>query len=183
MTPNSLYLLYCLESDLKVELPISEATEIKRLQLSGMLTSQLELTAVAKLLLSEADKIFQNKSHKMRDFDEEFKDKLMEYRGMFPTSKEAGKLVRNSISDLEQRMAWFMKTYPEYSWDNILSATRKYLESQNGDYKYCMTSAYFIKKDDKNKSSLSLLSSWCEAEVDDTTEELPPSVLGFNRLV
>jgi hypothetical protein len=186
ITPNSLYLLYCLELNLKLELPIAEATEVKRLQLLGMLTASLQLTSEAELFMLEVDKIFSKEKKKVSDarLGGDFTENLLAYRDLFPTSKVAGKLVRNSVSDLEQRMAWFMKTYPEYTWENIFGATRKYIESHNGDYKYCMTSAYFIKKDDKNKASLSLLSSWCEAELEeDSQESAPPVILGFNKLI
>lgn len=183
MSPNSLYLLYCQESGQKVELPISVGTEIKKLQLMEMLSPDLALTDEAKLLLIEAEQIF-IRAAKKNTVTPEFKEKLLEYRNLFPTTKAAGKLVRNAVQDLEQRMGWFIKTYPDYSWEIILNATRKYVESHNGDYKYCMTSAYFIKKDDKNKASLSLLSSWCEAELEeDSQDQTPPAILGFNRLV
>lgn len=150
----------------------------------GMLSPDLELNDDAKSLLANAKKIF-SKGRKREDgFDKEFIEKLAEYRNLFPTSKAAGKIVRSSVVDLHQRMTWFVSTYPEYTWDIILSATKKYIESHNGDYKYCMTSAYFIKKDDKNKASLSLLSSWCEAESeDDAQDQTPSTILGFNRLV
>jgi hypothetical protein len=151
----------------------------------GLIDHKLKPTDLALSVLAEAD-VLCNKDKKKSKFSlsEEFIENLQTYRDLFPTSKVAGKLVRNNLSDLEQRMTWFMRTYPQYSWENILNATRKYLEAFNGDYKYCMTSAYFIKKDDKTKASLSLLSSWCEAELDnDGSEEHPPAVLGFNKLV
>ena len=45
----------------------------------------------------------------------------------------------------------------------MLNATKKYLESfeQSNDYTYAQTSKYFIKKDDKNKSTTSTLASMC----------------------
>lgn len=148
-----------------------------------MLSPGLELSDDAKMLLIEAERIF-IKSGKKTITTPEFADKLLEYRNLFPTAKAAGKLVRSNVADLEQRMQWFMRTYPDYTWDIILAATQKYLDSHNGDYKYCMTSAYFIKKDDKNKASLSLLSSWCEAELEeDSQDHTPPAILGFNKLV
>jgi len=185
LTPNGYYLLYCLESNQKVELPLSEATELKRLQLMGLIDYKLKVTDVGLTLLAEVDALYSKDKKKSKfSLSEEFIENIQAYRDLFPTSKVAGKLVRNNLSDLEQRMTWFMRTYPSYDWQIILNATKKYLESFNGDYKYCMTSAYFIKKDDKSKASLSLLSSWCEAELEsDGVEEQPPAVLGFNRLV
>ena len=150
-----------------------------------MLSSDLELSDDAKMLLIEVQQVFiRNGKKKVEELSDDFKEQLQQYRDLFPTAKVAGKLVRNNIADLEQRMSWFMRTYPSYTWEIILAATQKYLESHNGDYKYCMTSAYFIKKDDKNKGSLSLLSSWCEAELEeDSQDQIPSTILGFNKLV
>jgi hypothetical protein len=153
-----------------------------------LIDADLKPTTEGLLVLEGINKVFTRTGTRrsVKQIDPEFTENLTAYRNMFPNSRLAGKMVRNSVSDLEPRMLWFFKTFPEYTWEHVLGATQKYLESMQGEYKYCMTSAYFIKKDDKTKSSLSLLSSWCEAEL--TQEEDPDAsrasaVLGFNRLI
>lgn len=179
-----MYLLYCLESNLKVELPISQGAEYKRLQLMGLLDDDLKLTQAGINLVLEANRIFLTDKEPVAEVTEsEYVSFLEEYRMLFPSTREAGKLVRNNITDLLPRMRWFNKTYPQYSKEQILDATRAYINSFDGFFKYCMTSAYFIKKDDKNKTSLSSLSSWCEGQTEKDPDQSPSIALGFNKLI
>jgi hypothetical protein len=153
-----------------------------KLKLQGFLDEQSRPTAEAKLLLIEAAKLHLRKIKDVTtSLDESFQENIAKYRKLFPAGVVAGKQLRNSANDLVPRMVWFQKTYPQYTWENILSATEKYIQSLGTDYTYCKTAAYFIKKDDKNKSSISLLATWCEAELDDDNHV--PVNIGFNRLV
>jgi hypothetical protein len=64
---------------------------------------------------------------------------------------------------LYQRFVWFFTEYPEYTWEDVFVATKKYLAGFEAsvDYTYAQTSKYFIKKDDKNKNIVSTLATMC----------------------
>lgn len=161
---------------------MAHSTEMHKLKLAGFLDAQSRPTPLAKELLIETAKLH---LRKMKDvtasLGDDFADNVGRYRKLFPPGMISGRQLRNSVADLTPRMAWFTKTYPQYTWENILSATQKYIDSLVGDYTYCKSAAYFIKKDDKNKTSLSLLATWCEAELDDDNTESVS--IGFNKLV
>lgn len=182
LTPNGYYLLYCIENNVIMDLNLAYSTEMHKLKLLGFLDEKSNLTDKAIKVMNAASGIEPKKTKALKEaVTAGFKENLLKYRDLFPTTKEAGRPVKSTVVDLEPRMQWFFRSYPDYTWEMVLNATKKYIESQNGDYRYCMTSAYFIKKDDKNRSTLSTLATWCEAENDE-----PPIVnpfVGFNRLV
>jgi hypothetical protein len=183
LTPNGYYLLYCIENNVIMDLNLAYSTEVHRLKLQGFLDDKSELTEKGIKVMNATNGLEAKKVKGAKEpVSADFKQNLSKYRELFPATKDAGRPVRSTIVDLEPRMQWFFRSYPEYTWEMVLNATRKYIESQSGDYKYCMTSAYFIKKDDKNRSTLSTLATWCEAENDEQSEPNNPFV-GFNRLV
>jgi hypothetical protein len=88
---------------------------------------------------------------------------IITYRDLFPRMiLPSGKPARSSVIDLKKRFDWFMIEY-EYSWDIILKATENYIKHyEDNNFHYMQTSSYFIKKEDKQKNSISSLSEWCE---------------------
>lgn len=181
LTPNGHYLLYCLEHGCALDLPIAHSTETHKLKLQGLLDEESRLTPVAKTILVEISKDYFSKQKSPKiDSTSDFKENLLKYRDLFPSSKDTGRPVRNSLTELEQRMLWFIKTYPDYDWGTILNATSRYISSMAGEYRYCMTSAYFIKKNDKSGNWVSTLASWCESMDDEPPSENPFE--GFNQL-
>jgi hypothetical protein len=92
----------------------------------------------------------------------EFQDNLTKYNELFP-SKMAGskKYMRSNLKSVETNFRWFFENY-QYTWEDILSATERYLAQQmRENYKYTRTSMYFIKKQDKG-TVVSDLADWCE---------------------
>jgi hypothetical protein len=117
------------------------------------------------------------------ELDANFRENVETYRALFPKGVVDGKALRSSLTDLVPAFIWFFKVYPQFSWENVLNATKLYLESHQGNFTYCKTAVYFIKKQDKSKNYISLLATWCEAEIDNN-EELPKNVIDdFNKLV
>jgi hypothetical protein len=121
------------------------------------------------------------KSSKVSITDEYFLANVAKYREIFPKGVVNGKTLRNGSLELTNRFLWFFQTYPQYSWDHVLAATQNYID-QCADFTYCKTSAYFIKKEDKNKTTQSLLADWCEAHLDEEKDSESP-IIGFNKLV
>lgn len=87
-------------------------------------------------------------------------------REIFPAGKKPGTdyYWRDSTKVIAQRLSIFIKKYgDEYTDEQILDATRKYVESFNGNYKYMHLLKYFIsKKNTETKEDSSELLSYLE---------------------
>lgn len=183
LTPNGHYLLYCLAKNEHLDLKIPYTTEMHKLKLLGYLDDNHNLTPAAMNVLMEIESsLNQTKDYKALAVDDIFKANVAKYREIFPRGVIDGRALRNGSLELTNRMVWFFQTYPQYTWDVVLSATKSYINSLGEDLTYCKTSKYFIKKDDKYKVTVSLLADWCEAELDEDKEQASP-VIGFNKLV
>lgn len=75
---------------------------------------------------------------------------------LFPKGKKEGTNIywRGNLKDTKLRLKKFFKLYGnKYSNDQIERATRKYVESFNGDYSYMRVLKYFIWKNNKKQDS------------------------------
>ena len=75
---------------------------------------------------------------------------------LFPALKKAGssQYFRGNKKDITLRLKKFFKLYGnKFSNDQILDATKKYVESFNGNYTYMRVLKYFIWKDEKRINS------------------------------
>lgn len=174
--------MYCLTKNELIELPISHTTECQKLKILGYLDSSSNLTEKGKQVFDVIENYKSDKKVPPVKNIEEFKDNVSIYREIFPKGVVDGKPLRGSPSEIAPRILWFFNTYPQYTWDHVLKATQSYIDSFGADFTYCKTSIYFIKKEDKNKNTTSVLADWCEAELDELKES-PRPILGFNRLV
>lgn len=101
--------------------------------------------------------------------------KLME---IYPKGKKEGtsQYWKGNPKDNRLRLKKFLKLYGEYTDEQIINATKKYVESFNGDYRYMRLLKYFIWKDEKKTNSdgvgyieeVSELASFIENMDDDT---------------
>lgn len=69
-------------------------------------------------------------------------------RELFPSGKKPGYAYtwRDSTSCIADRLKKFSLKYGDYSDDEIIDATKRYVASFNGDYKYMQLLKYFIWK-------------------------------------
>ena len=75
---------------------------------------------------------------------------------LFPALKKTGssQYFRGNKKDITLRLKKFFKLYGnKFSNDQILTATKKYVESFNGNYTYMRVLKYFIWKDEKRVDS------------------------------
>lgn len=185
LTPNGYYILFsCSEGLNYSDLP-GQSAEITRLKHYGYLTKEDgKLTDAAKLILVEASKLFNRNVKNLHDeLDKEFTSNVKRYRDLFPAGIQHGRALRTSATDLSPRFVWFFKTYPVITWDMIFRATEKYIDSFGRDLTYCKNSSYFIKKDDKNKSTISDLATWCENLEEDEADSSYGDYGGFNEVI
>ena len=184
LTPNGYYILFsCSEGLDYSDLP-GQAAEITRLKHYGYLDKTTgKLTDAAKLILVEAGKLFTRNVKNLHDeLGQEFSSNVKKYRDMFPAGIQHGRALRTSATDLSPRFIWFFKTFPAVTWDMVFRATEKYIDSFGRDLTYCKNSSYFIKKEDKYKSSISDLGTWCENLEEDDTDPRE-SYSGFNDVI
>jgi hypothetical protein len=161
-----------------------QSAEITRLKYHGYLDKETgKLTDQAKIILIEASKLFNRNVKNLHDeLDKDFSDNVRKYRDLFPAGIQHGRALRTSATDLSPRFMWFFKTFPTITWDMIFRATEKYIDSFGRDLTYCKNSSYFIKKDDKSKSTICELATWCEnLEEDDTDPK--EDYNGFNDVI
>lgn len=85
-------------------------------------------------------------------------DFVRKYRDLFPKGvRTGGYLVRADEAGVAEKMRKFLKVH-KYTEEEILEATRRYVEERRQDgWKYMKTASYFIYKDGQ-----SALASFCE---------------------
>ena len=72
---------------------------------------------------------------------------VKQMRELFPTGMKVGSSAwRGNVRELKLRMQKFFKLYGDYSDEQILEATKKYVDSFNGNYTYMRILKYFIMK-------------------------------------
>lgn len=75
-----------------------------------------------------------------------------------PGVKSGGMYVRSGITTIIAKLRAFFKQFPHYTDQEILAATRRYIdESRRDNYQYMKTAEYFILK-----NGGSVLESYCE---------------------
>lgn len=98
---------------------------------------------------------------------------------MFPKGKKEGTTTywRGNVNDTKLKLKKFFKLYGECPDEKIIDATRRYVESFNGDYRFMRVLKYFIcKSDHKMKEDgsyyieeVSELASYIENDGQDST--------------
>lgn len=142
------------------------------------------MTKEAKVLLTEASKLFLKNAKDIHDeLGTEFAKNVKKYRDLFPAGIQHGRALRTSTTDLAPRFVWFFKTFPAITWDMIFRATESYIDSFGRDLTYCKNSSYFIKKDDKSKSTISDLATWCENLEEIDVDAPSGDYGGFNDVI
>lgn len=185
LTPNGHYILFSYNEKIDCSDLPGQAAEITRLKYYGFLDKVTGVpTDLAKGVLAEANKLMTRNVKNLHDeLDEEFSNNVKKYRDLFPAGIQHGRALRTSVTDLTPRFVWFFKAFPAITWEMVFRATEKYIDSFGKNLTYCKSSSYFIKKEDKSKSSLSELATWCE-NLEEMDMELPNGDYGgFNDVI
>jgi hypothetical protein len=165
ITPNSLYVLYCMKNKISIQKLINSNLEIKRLQADNWLEEDLSLSQKSIIFIDELNSYFRKKKKKTSKdlMGDSFDTCIKKYNNLFPSKKlGSGKYARTNIKNLEAGFRWFFSTY-EYDWKTILQATQKYIEEYKiKNYDYMRTSQYFIRKQNIDKSFESDLATYCD---------------------
>lgn len=165
LSPNQLYILYCIKHKIKTNDFVNDALEVKRLQSTNWLEADLTLEGKSMILLQDLDSFFKTSKKKTSTnvMGENFMENIEIYLDIFPKFKlPSGKYARSDKKNLENNFKWFFENH-SYSWDTILDATRKYVdEYEVNGFKYMRTSQYFIRKQGSDKTYDSELANYCD---------------------
>ena len=165
MTPNSLYVLHCIKNKLSVNDLVNSSLEVKRLQAEDWLKEDLSLSGKSIIFIEELTSFFRKSKKKTSKhlMGDNFDVSIKMYNEIFPTRKlNSGKYARTNVKNLEAGFRWFSENY-EYSWETVLTATKKYVEEYSlNNYEYMRTSQYFIRKQNLDKSFESDLATYCD---------------------
>lgn len=98
------------------------------------------------------------------DSIKELADKL---RSIYPEGKMAGTsyYYRCNKADIVRKLKSFFRRYGEYTTEQIIEATQRYVNSFNGNYTYLRLLKYFIWKDENKDGEtlqVSQLADWIE---------------------
>lgn len=78
---------------------------------------------------------------------------LEEYRDTFPKVQGSSYRHRSPMPEINKKMRTFIRKY-RCKPDEILNATKNYINKQRGDFSYCKTASNFIYKDSVEMSAL-----------------------------
>lgn len=165
LSPNTYYVLYCINENIVPNNGVSKELELKRLESDGWLTKDKELTEKSTILLKEINSYFKASKKKTSKavMGEDFAQNIEDYLEIFPKFKlPSGKYARSNKKNLENTFRWFFENY-NYDWATILSATQRYVnEFEINGFKYMRTSQYFVRKQATDKTFDSELATYCD---------------------
>jgi hypothetical protein len=171
VSPNQLYFLDCCRYKIKPTHLIDEDKEREVATERGHLDKDGKLTPGALFVLDEFETLLSKTKKKVVSevLGMDALKNVKIYREMFPAEKlPSGEVGRQGIQELRDKFVWFFKTYPEFTWDNVLDATDYYIHTKRKDgFNYMINSTYFIQKTDpRTKVSRSALADHCQLLID-----------------
>ena len=181
VSPNQIYFLDCCKHKIKLTDIIEQDVEKSICQVRGFIDSNNKLTPIGLQILEEFETyLVKTKKQVVSDIlGVDFLEKVTRYRDIFPKGMlPSGELARQGINELKDKFVWFFKTYPEYTWELVIDAADVYVQLKaKVDFKYAVTSSYFIKKTDiRTKENKCALADYCQLLIDDP--ELKSLTLG-----
>jgi len=174
LSPNSLYVLYCIKNNIAPNNLVNSSLAVIRLKADDWLTDDLQLTSKSLIFIEEINSYFRKTKKKTSKdiMGENFNVCIKTYNEIFPAKKlGSGKYARTNIKTLEAGFRWFFENY-NYDWKVIYEATKKYIEEYKlKNYEYMRTSQYFIRKQSSDKSFESDLATYCDMIQDSSPNE------------
>ena len=168
ITPNNWFVLFLLHGKDHSDAVVAKyffKNEYLYLQSLSLLKGD-ELSEEAQALVEQGLAITTPKQRVVKKLQlTDCAEQIEQYNLCFPKGRKDGtsSSFRANPKELVERFNWFFKEYPEYTWENVLDATKLYTKQfiDSNDFTYLQLSKYFIKKDDKNKTTTSSLANVC----------------------
>lgn len=106
--------------------------------------------------------------------ENDIKELAEKLRNIYPEGKMTGTsyYYRCNRADIIKKLKSFFRRYGEYTFNQIIDATQRYVNSFNGNYTYLRLLKYFIWKDevkDGETLSISQLADWIENKNEEIT--------------
>lgn len=157
LTPNQLYLIWCLGSSTK-PVNINVHTEIRILKNEGFCDDSGKLTPTGLSMFELVPKSKGSIKPSVSLTDE----LIGKYLDIFPKRKlPSGKQARADKRNIKVNLEWFFKNY-KYDWETVIKATKVYVdEYERKNFLYMKTSQYFISKMNPDRSRDSELANYC----------------------
>lgn len=159
ITPNGWFTLWSLYQGIGYPGYINNGIEAMKLEKELFITNDFKITGKGLMIIKEAERIISQykKTIDTTGWDE----KIEEYNSLFPKGRREGSSVgyRCNPKELLKPFVWFFEEYSNYTWEDVFTATKRYIEKfeTDGNYTYLQNAKYFIKKSDVNKNVVSTL--------------------------
>ena len=138
LTPNEFVYLQRLKENFAVPSTWLDSIDTKKLEESGF----IKITESGCILRDKSLHLFKDKSENLEDFVER-------YRNLFPLGTKEGYPFRGDKVGCRKKMERFIKNYPNTTKEEIIEATKAYVESFNKKMSgntYMKQAHYFIDK-------------------------------------
>lgn len=117
--------------------------------------------------LTLAEELLADSEESVTIKEDDIKELAEKLRSIYPEGKMAGTsyYYRCNKADIIRKLKSFFRRYGEYTSEQIIEATQRYINSFNGNYTYLRLLKYFIWKDEKKDGevlSVSQLADWIE---------------------
>lgn len=114
-----------------------------------------------------ADELIADSEKNIVDKEDSIKELADKLRSIYPEGKMEGTsyYYRCNRADIIRKLKSFFRRYGEYTPEQIIEATQRYISSFNGNYAYLRLLKYFIWKDENKDGEtlqVSQLADWIE---------------------
>lgn len=114
-----------------------------------------------------ADELIADSEKNIADKEDSIKELADKLRSIYPEGKMEGTsyYYRCNKADIIRKLKSFFRRYGEYTSEQIIEATQRYISSFNGNYTYLRLLKYFIWKDENKDGEtlqVSQLADWIE---------------------
>lgn len=131
----------------------------------ALVTNQLGILKLDKYTEDRITQVLLN-SDKEVPSDERCENLAIQMRALYPKgNNSSGYPWRGNLRDLTKRLKKFFKLYGNWTDEEIIDATQRYISHYNGDYTYMRILKYFILKSDKGEEG-SDLATWLENDTE-----------------
>jgi hypothetical protein len=165
LTPNGVYVLFCIKEKIKCSDSINFNLEVLKLKSGNYLINDLEISGNTLKFMEEIEGYFKKSKKKTSKtlMGDEFLENIKTYNECFPATKlPSGVYARVNVKSLENAFRWFFQEF-NYSWETVIQATEKYVEEYSiNRYNYMRNSQYFVRKQNTDKTWDSNLATYCD---------------------
>lgn len=130
---------------------------------------QSAIDLIELLTIDSNSKLEEDKNIKKSDraVNLEIKDRIQEFRGLWKGLKPGS---MGSLQSCKDKLTRWMKSNPEYSFDDIIKAAKLYLSTEGMNLRFLQRADYFIYKQENNREESSRLSAFID-EIDNGYED------------